>query len=116
MSYVVALIAVCCAAQADKNATSTVPPQFDQVGTFSEGLAVVRLKKKFGYIDTNGQLVIRCSLREPVPGELPSGVIWIRPANGRLSRSLIKLTIFPRVWLQWRLSWTRKANVRNAAT
>jgi len=58
MSCVVALIAVCCAAQADKNATSTVPPQFDRVGAFSEGLAVVKLKKKFGYIDTGGRLVI----------------------------------------------------------
>jgi len=54
---VVALIAVCCAAQGE-NATATVPPQFDHVGTFSEGLAVVRLKKKFGYIDTSGRLVI----------------------------------------------------------
>ena len=57
MSCVVALIAVCCAAQADKNATSTVP-QFDRIGAFSEGLAVVKLKKKFGYIDTSGRLVV----------------------------------------------------------
>ena len=67
MSCVVALIAVCCAAQADKNGASTVRPQFDDVGAFSEGLAVVRMKKKFGYIDTNGRLVIPLRFADAAP-------------------------------------------------
>jgi len=51
-------MAVCCATQAEKNEASRVPPQFEDVGAFSEGLAVVRVRKKFGYIDTTGRLVI----------------------------------------------------------
>ncbi len=35
-----------------------VEPKFDSVGSFSEGLAVVGLDEKFGYIDEEGDLVI----------------------------------------------------------
>ena len=58
ISCVFTLFTVYCAGQVDRNGTSTIPPHFDHVGAFSEGLAVVELKKKFGYIDQNGRLVI----------------------------------------------------------
>jgi len=66
-SCIIALIAVCCAAQADKDGASTATPRFDDVGAFSEGLAVVRVKKKFGYIDTSGRLVIPLRFADAAP-------------------------------------------------
>jgi hypothetical protein len=35
-----------------------IPPQFDDVGYFSEGLAPVRVGEKWGYIDKTGKIVI----------------------------------------------------------
>jgi hypothetical protein len=35
-----------------------IPAQFDRSDRFSEGLAVVELHRKFGYIDSSGRLVI----------------------------------------------------------
>lgn len=67
VSCVLAFITVCCVAQTDKKGASTVPLQFDRVGAFSEGLAVVKLKKKFGYIDTSGRLVIPLQFAEAAP-------------------------------------------------
>jgi len=42
----------------DKSGTYVIPPQFDRAEQFSEGLAVVALKRKVGYIDTTGRSAI----------------------------------------------------------
>jgi len=36
-----------------------IPPQFDCADPFSEGLAVVELKKRFGYISPDGQFLVQ---------------------------------------------------------
>ena len=42
----------------DENCVRIIPPKYDEVENFSEGLAAVRLKNNFGYIDQNGKMVI----------------------------------------------------------
>src|SRR5262245_834004 len=39
-------------------ATMAIPARFDEAGQFSEGLAPVRIGGKFGYVDTQGEVVI----------------------------------------------------------
>lgn len=42
----------------------TVPPVFDYVKSFSEGLAPVRIDNSWGYIDESGELVINASFED----------------------------------------------------
>lgn len=42
----------------DETGIIVIPPQFDSVRDFSEGLSAVRLSGKWGYIDTLGNIVI----------------------------------------------------------
>jgi hypothetical protein len=42
----------------DRDGEFRIPPQFERVKRFSEGLAPVALHKKFGYVDTSGRVVI----------------------------------------------------------
>lgn len=42
----------------DKTGKIVIPPQYDYVDAFSEGLAAVQVGKKYGYIDKTGQMVI----------------------------------------------------------
>lgn len=42
----------------DKTGKNLIPPQYDSAYFFSEGLAAVRYKRKWGFIDTKGQFVI----------------------------------------------------------
>jgi WG containing repeat len=43
----------------DRSGKMVIPPQFKEAGSFSEGLAIIRLNdKEWGYIDTSGKLVI----------------------------------------------------------
>ena len=42
----------------DLSGKVVIPPQFDDVGYFSEGLAPVRIGEKWGYIDKTGKIVI----------------------------------------------------------
>lgn len=62
-----AFIALCCAAQTVEKKTPIASRQFDQIGSLSDGLAVVRLKKKFGYIDQGGRLVIPLQFADAAP-------------------------------------------------
>jgi hypothetical protein len=43
---------------ADRNRKIVIPPQYQEVGDFEEGLAAVKLNGKYGFIDRSGQLVI----------------------------------------------------------
>ncbi len=42
----------------DENCARIIPPKYDEVENFSEGLAAVRLKNNFGYIDKTGKFAI----------------------------------------------------------
>jgi tetratricopeptide (TPR) repeat protein len=42
----------------DKNKVIIIEPMYDEVGTFSEGLAAVKLNGKWGFVDTKGNVVI----------------------------------------------------------
>ncbi|MBP1609548.1 MAG: hypothetical protein H6Q04_1783 [Acidobacteria bacterium] len=44
---------------ADRNGKTIVPPQFDDAGDFSEGLAYVAQGGKYGFLDSKGNLVIK---------------------------------------------------------
>lgn len=47
-----------------KNGNEVIPPQFDGVRPFSEGLAAVQIEGKWGYINKQGELVIPCKYKE----------------------------------------------------
>ena len=53
----------------DKTGKIVINPQFDEAGTFSDGLAVVRLGDKFGYIDTSGKIAVSAAVY--LGGRLP---------------------------------------------
>src|SRR6266699_982332 len=42
----------------DQTGRIVIPPQFDEAGSFSDGLAAVRIGARFGYIDKQGKIVI----------------------------------------------------------
>ena len=42
----------------DRSGKTAIEPQFDSAGEFSEGLAIVKVGTKFGYINTKGQVAI----------------------------------------------------------
>jgi hypothetical protein len=43
---------------ADRNRKIVIPPQYQEIGDFEEGLAAVKLNEKYGFIDHLGKLVI----------------------------------------------------------
>src|SRR5258706_200389 len=43
----------------DQTGRIVIPPQFDEAGSFSDGLAAVRIGARFGYIDKQGKIVIK---------------------------------------------------------
>lgn len=43
---------------ADRDGNVVISPQFEAAGTFSEGLAAVKIGDKYGYIDKTGTMVI----------------------------------------------------------
>lgn len=42
----------------DKSGKIVIKPQFDNAGSFSEGLAAVKLDGKYGLIDKNGKIIL----------------------------------------------------------
>jgi hypothetical protein len=54
-----------------------IQPIFEEVGIFSEGLAAVRVNKKWGIIDTSGKIVINPGDFEVFAG-FKNGYAWIR--------------------------------------
>ena len=53
--YCVVILAAC----SDKQGTVVIKPQFDDALFFSEGLAIVKVGDKWGYIDKRGIVVIK---------------------------------------------------------
>jgi hypothetical protein len=51
----------------DKNGKMQIPPYFDEVGEFSEGLAPVKIGDKWGYIDKKGKVVISAIFQKAFP-------------------------------------------------
>ncbi|MGE5379859.1 MAG: WG repeat-containing protein, partial [Methylocystaceae bacterium] len=62
----------------DRFSNVVIPPQFDKVGAFSEGLCPVMLNGRWGYIDTAGNYVIMPKYPEAQP--FTSGVAGVRLA------------------------------------
>ncbi len=68
-----------------------IQPQFDEVRSFSEGLAKIKIDGKFGYINTNGQIVIQprfeessdfqdglAAIKKVISGDtLIKGIMWL---------------------------------------
>ncbi|HVZ98378.1 MAG TPA: WG repeat-containing protein [Chitinophagaceae bacterium] len=59
----------------DKAGKELVPPKYDEIGDFSEGMAAVKLNDKYGYIDTTGKEVIQCKYNYAGPFRLGGGLV-----------------------------------------
>ncbi|HMX00902.1 MAG TPA: WG repeat-containing protein [Cyclobacteriaceae bacterium] len=51
----------------DKMGNEVIPCEFESVGSFSEGLAVVQKNEKFGFINRRGVLIIPCIYENAMP-------------------------------------------------
>jgi hypothetical protein len=59
----------------DRDGQFVIPPQFDEAGPFSEGLAAVEQNRHTGYIDTNGRFVV--SPKYFSGGRFKEGFVWV---------------------------------------
>ncbi len=48
----------------DQTGRIVIPPQFDEAGSFSDGLAAVRIGARFGYIDKQGPFRLHRQARQ----------------------------------------------------
>lgn len=64
-----------------------IPPQFDNVGTFSEGLAEVTIRNKWGYIDKSGNLVIPAKFDYAEAFYQGLALVTIGEKNGYIDKS-----------------------------
>jgi hypothetical protein len=53
----------------DKSGKFVIEPRFDAAFNFSEGLAQIRIDKKYGYIDKSGQMVIELQFPQPTTAD-----------------------------------------------
>ena len=54
----------------DKAGKPIIPPKYDDVEPFPEGLAVVKREDKYGFIDKTGKMVITPRMARSFPAEL----------------------------------------------
>jgi len=59
----------------DANGEFAIPPQFDEAGPFSEGLAAVEQNKRTGYVDSNGRFVVQPKYFDA--GPFKEGFAWV---------------------------------------
>jgi hypothetical protein len=64
-----------------------IPPRFDAVGVFSEGLANVRIGDKRGYIDTSGEVVIPLEFDGAKPFRCGHGCVTIKREEKYVTRA-----------------------------
>jgi len=62
----------------DKTGKIVIPPQFDEVWSFSEGLCGVRIDKKYGFIDKTGNIVISCQFDDVSPNGFVEGLCGVK--------------------------------------
>ena len=53
-----------------------IPPKFKEAYGFSEGLARVMIRKKYGYMDKKGEIVIKPQFRGA--GDFHEGLAWVK--------------------------------------
>lgn len=63
-----------------------IPPQFDNVGTFSEGLAEVTIRNKWGYINKNGNVVIPAEFDYGEPFYQDLALVNLGEKNGYIDK------------------------------
>ena len=61
-------------------------PQFEQAGDFNDGLAVIMMNNRFGYINKDGKLVINPQFDSA--GDFANGVapVWLGDRQGYIDR------------------------------
>jgi len=57
----------------DRTGKIVIPPQFDDAGPFSEGLADVKIGEKWGYVDGTGKVVISPQFDDSLKETFPQG-------------------------------------------
>jgi hypothetical protein len=63
----------------DKKLNTVIPPQFENAGNFSEGLACVQREGLSGFINTGGEEVIPCQYSYAADfGDYEAGFAWVR--------------------------------------
>src|SRR3954467_4699385 len=63
----------------DRSGSLKIPPQFEQAGPFSDGLAAAALGGRAGYIDTDGKFAINPQYDAGAP--FSDGVAAVRSGN-----------------------------------
>jgi len=79
-----------------------VPPKYDDVGMFSDGMVAVRLDNKWGYVDKSGKLVI--PLEYSVAGDFHEGLAMIGTGFGETLRygyinKAGEMVVSPKYWM-----------------
>jgi len=72
---------------ADHNGKTIVPPQFDDAGEFSEGLAYVAQGGKYGFVDSAGNLVLKPQYQLAKPFSQGRAAVRINNKWGFIDRS-----------------------------
>lgn len=65
----------------DKTGKIVIPCEYNNAGTFSEGIACVRKDWKYGYINTSGQLIVDCKW-ERAANTFSDGLAAVQDSDG----------------------------------
>lgn len=66
---------------------STIAVQFEEADSFVDGLALIKLEGKYGYIDKSGKLVIKPQFGEAYSFSEGLALVKIQGSNGYINRN-----------------------------